>query len=46
MQIIHADLYGPVDPSIHDDKNFFLTIVDDYIHFTTIYLLRFKNETE
>lgn len=44
LEIIHTDLCGPIDPTTWDDKNYVLTILDDYTHYVVIYLLRCKNE--
>jgi len=41
---IHVDLCGPISP-IDIDGEKFLTIVDDYSHFTAVYPIRNKSET-
>lgn len=42
---IHVDLCGPISPiGIYGEK-YFLTIVDDYTHFTVVYPIRNKSET-
>lgn len=44
LQIIHSDVCGPIDPPTYDGKKYFLTCVDDYTHFTKVYLLASKSE--
>jgi len=41
---IHVDLCGPISPTGIDGEKHFLTIVDDYSHFTAIYPIRNKSE--
>jgi len=42
---IHVDLCGPISPIGIDREKYFLTIMDDYSHFTAIYSIRNKSET-
>lgn len=44
MEILHTDVCGPVEVSTWDSKRYILTILDDYTHFTVIYLLKNKHE--
>lgn len=44
MELIHIDLSGPIDPSTWDNKKYMLTFIDDYTHFTIVYLLKNKYE--
>ena len=46
LQIIHTDLCGKITPPIFDDKNYFMTCIDDYSHHVTVYLLETKSEAE
>lgn len=41
---IHVDLCGPISPTGINGEKYFLTIVDDYSHFTAVYPIRNKNE--
>lgn len=41
---IHVDLCGPISPTGINGEKYFLTIVDDYSHFTVVYPIRNKNE--
>lgn len=44
LELIHSDVCGPISPTTWDDKKYFLTLIDDYTHFTVIYLLETKSE--
>ncbi|KAG5877014.1 hypothetical protein JTB14_021910 [Gonioctena quinquepunctata] len=46
LQIIHSDICGPITPKTWDGKRYILSLLDDFTHFTMIYLLETKNETE
>lgn len=43
LQIIHTDICGQLEPT-HDGNRYILTILDDYTHFTKIYLLKLKSQ--
>jgi len=44
LQLVHSDLMGPITPESHDDKRYILTFIDDFTHFTAVYLLKTKSE--
>ena len=45
FDLLHIDIWGPCSkPSMHGHR-YFLTIVDDYSHFTWIHLMHTKAET-
>lgn len=44
LQIIHTDLCGPINPETWDGKKYILTVIDDFTHYTMIYLLKNKYE--
>ena len=44
LELIHTDFSGQIDPPTFDGYNNYMTILDDYTHFTTIYLLKYKSE--
>lgn len=44
LELIHSDLCGPITPSTYDNKRYFLTLIDDFTHFTIIYLLSNKSD--
>lgn len=44
LQLVHSDLMGPITPESHDGKKYILTFIDDFTHFTAIYLLKAKSE--
>lgn len=39
------DVWGPYRVPTHDRKYYFLTVVDDYLRETWIFLMHMKNET-
>ncbi|KMQ84771.1 retrotransposon ty1-copia subclass, partial [Lasius niger] len=44
LQLIHTDLCGPIDPVACNEKKYILTFIDDYTHYTMVYLLKGKHE--
>lgn len=44
LQLIHSDVCGPITPATWDEKRFLVTFIDDYTHFTVVYLLRNKSD--
>lgn len=46
LQIIHTDVCGPFDKLTYDGYSYFLTVMDDYTHFTKVYLLKHKSEVQ
>uniref|UniRef100_A0A6V7JW40 Integrase catalytic domain-containing protein n=1 Tax=Bracon brevicornis TaxID=1563983 RepID=A0A6V7JW40_9HYME len=42
--IIHLDACGPITPTTFDEKNYFVTFIDEFTHYTVIYLLKHKSE--
>lgn len=44
LELIHSDICGPISPTTHDGKRYFLTFIDDYTHFTVVYLMKNKSE--
>lgn len=42
--IIHTDVCGPINPPTVDNKNYFVTFIDEYTHYTVTYLITFKGE--
>lgn len=44
LQLVHADLCGPINPATYGGKRYFLLMVDDYSRYMWIVLLRSKDE--
>jgi transposase InsO family protein len=44
LELIHSNLFGPVNPQSYDGKRFVLSFIDDNTHFTVVYLLKSKSE--
>ena len=45
FDLLHIDMWGPCSKSSMHGHRYFLTIVDDYLRFTWIYLMHTKAET-
>lgn len=43
-ELIHTDLCGPMDIMTKNGEQYFQVIIDDYSHFTQVFLLKQKNE--
>lgn len=46
LELIHTDICGPFEEKTYDGYTYVLTVMDDYTHFTKIYLLKFKYEAK
>lgn len=44
LELVHSDVSGPFTPGTYDCKKYFVTFIDDFSHFTVVYLLRSKDE--
>ncbi|CAI7873296.1 unnamed protein product [Closterium sp. NIES-53] len=44
MQTLHMDVWGPARVSGQGHERYFLLVVDDYMHYTTVFPLRSKGE--
>ena len=44
LEIIHSDVCGPITPTPHDNKRFFVTFIDDYSNFVCVYIIENKSE--
>lgn len=44
LEIIYTDVCGPIEPNTWDNKKYILTFIDDYTHYTMVYLLTGKYE--
>ncbi|XP_070002185.1 uncharacterized protein [Nicotiana sylvestris] len=45
FHLLHVDVWGPYRVSTHDNKRFFLTIVDDFSRITWLFFMNAKDET-
>jgi hypothetical protein len=45
LELIHSDLYGPINPPTSSGISYFLTFIDDKSRYTIVYLLKHKFET-
>lgn len=45
-ELIYSDISGPVKTPTNNNEKYFQTIIDDYTHFVTVYLLKAKSEAE
>ncbi|CAI7877829.1 unnamed protein product [Closterium sp. NIES-53] len=46
LQTLRMDVWGPVRVRGQSHERYFLLVVDDYLRYTTVFLLRSKGETE
>uniref|UniRef100_A0A0A9YCF4 Retrovirus-related Pol polyprotein from transposon TNT 1-94 n=2 Tax=Lygus hesperus TaxID=30085 RepID=A0A0A9YCF4_LYGHE len=46
LDILHTDVVGPLEVNTWDGFRYFVTVLDDYTHFSATFLLRGKNESE
>lgn len=44
LALVHSDVCGYFEECTFDGYRYYVTFIDDYTHFTVIYLLRHKNE--
>lgn len=44
LERIHTDVWGPVTPCSWDGKRYYVSFIDDYTHFTIVYLMKEKLE--
>ncbi|KAF2890289.1 hypothetical protein ILUMI_15884, partial [Ignelater luminosus] len=44
LQLIHSDVMGPISPTYYDSKRYVVTFIDDWSHFTTAYIMKYKSE--
>ena len=45
LQLVHSDVDGPVKVSTHQGYHYWVTFIDDFSHFKSVYLLKQKSET-
>ncbi|CAB0017700.1 unnamed protein product, partial [Nesidiocoris tenuis] len=46
LEWISSDVCGPISPSTYDGMSYFVTFIDHFSHFTTVYLLKKKSEVD
>lgn len=46
LELIHSDVCGPFNPNTWNGKRFYVSFMDDYTHFTAVYLLASKDEVQ
>lgn len=44
LEFVHSDLIGPITLESRDGKQYVLTFIDDFTHFTVAHLLQNKSE--
>lgn len=45
LDLVHSDLCGPMNTVTPGGRRYFLTLIDDYSRYTTLYFLSKKSET-
>ena len=46
LELIHSDLYGPIDPTTYDETNYYILFTDDLTRMNHIYHLNRKTSVE
>lgn len=46
LEIIHTDVCGPIDPPTWDGQKYIITFLDDYAHFTVVYLIERRSKVQ
>ena len=44
LQLIHSDIYGPMNVRARHGANYFITFIDDFTRFGHVYLISHKSE--
>jgi hypothetical protein len=44
LDLIHSDVCGPIEPTTPAGNRYFMTLIDDYSRFTTVYCIKKKSE--
>lgn len=45
LELLHIDLSGKISPATHNNRNYYLLILDDYTHFIKVFLLTHKSQS-
>lgn len=44
LEIVHTDVCGPITPTTYDGHRYMITFLDDYTHFSAVYLMKQKSD--
>lgn len=44
LELIHTDVCGKIEPIAWDGSKYFVTFIDDFTHFTVVYVIEKKSE--
>jgi hypothetical protein len=44
LELIHSNVYGPMQMATFGGAKYFMTFIDDYFKFITIYCLKYKSK--
>ena len=44
LELVHSDVSGKMDTPSLGEGEYFLTFIDDYTHYTWVYVLKWKSE--
>lgn len=44
LELIHSDVCGPITPVSWDGSEYFVSFIDDFTHFTVVFLIKNKSE--
>ena len=45
LELVHSDVVGPLETPSHGGSRYFVTFIDDYSKWTTVYMMKKKSET-
>ena len=45
LELVHSDVVGPLETPSHGGSRYFVTFIDDYSNWTTVYMMKKKSET-
>ena len=45
LELVHSDICGPLSTKTYNNKEYFITFIDDYSKFAYVYLISAKSET-
>ncbi|KRT78250.1 hypothetical protein AMK59_6683 [Oryctes borbonicus] len=44
LEIVHSDVAGPITPLTHDGGKYFVSFIDDFSNFVTVYIIKNKGD--
>jgi len=44
LELVHSNVYGPMQMATFGGAKYFITFIEDYLKFITIYFLKYKSK--